>query len=225
MKKKIVVFSFCLAAFLAFLILPDISNAQSIIDSSSDKYEYGKYGLNDMLSLATWAANWILGIVGSLTLLMFIYGGFIFLTSAGSNEKVGEAKKIITAAVIGLVIVFGSAMIIKFVTSSLGISWSGKELEISSSKTTSSGLSKPTEATCTNYKSATGGGKTLGEMGFSCVDDPNSAGYCMDGLCPGSKKCCAPNCSSAGTGYSCTTDVKNKTCLDNLCKGTDKCCK
>lgn len=224
MKKKIIVFSFCLAAFLAFLILPDISHAQSIIDSSSDKYEYGKYGLNDMLSLATWAANWILGIVGSLTLLMFIYGGFIFLTSAGSNEKVGEAKKIITAAVIGLVIVFGSAMIIKFVTSSLGISWSGNELKTNSSAT-SSNLSMSTGDACTNYKSATGGGKTLGEMGFSCVDNPDSAGFCRDGLCPEGKECCAPNCSSAGAGYSCTTDVKNKTCLDNLCKGTEKCCK
>jgi isoprenylcysteine carboxyl methyltransferase (ICMT) family protein YpbQ len=57
---------------------------------------------------------------------MFIYGGFTFLISAGSSEKIGEARKIIIAAVIGLLIVFASYIIIKFVLQSLGMDWSGK---------------------------------------------------------------------------------------------------
>lgn len=225
MKKSLLVFICCLTLSILILTIPSISIAQSsIIDSSSSKYSNGDYGLNDILSLATWAANWILGIVGSLTLLVFIYGGFVFLTSAGSNEKVQDAKKIITAAIIGLFIVFASSMIIRFVSSSLGLNWNGKELITSSDKTSSGGVLKPTEATCTNYKSIRYEGKTLGELGFSCVEDQNSAGYCLDGLCPGTKKCCAPNCKSKGEEWACTQNTSGKTCVSNLCK-SGTCCK
>jgi len=131
MKKKLFCFSLCLIIALFFISLPNILNAQeSVINPNDSKYNNGDYDLNDILSLATWGAKWILGIVGSLTLVMFIYGGFVLLTSSGSTDKVGEARKIITAAAVGLVIVFGSYMIIQFVTTSLGMSWEGKELMI-----------------------------------------------------------------------------------------------
>lgn len=129
MKKKLL--SFALLFLVFSLFLPLITSAQgsgSIINPQDAKYEEGNYQLNDFISIATWAAQWILGIVGSLTLLMFIYGGFIFLISGGSKEKISEAKKIITAAVIGLIIVFASYMIIRFVVSALGMEWEGREL-------------------------------------------------------------------------------------------------
>lgn len=86
----------------------------------------GNYELNDFVVLAINASKWILGMVGSLSLIMFIYGGIIFLISGGSSEKLSQAKKIIVAAVIGLVIVFTSYLIIKFVMGTMGLSWSGK---------------------------------------------------------------------------------------------------
>lgn len=224
MRKKLLAFSLCLAISFSILLIPTISNAQdSIINDKSPKYEYGDYGLNDILGLAILAANWILGIVGSLTLLMLVYGGFVFLTSAGSNEKVGEAKKIITAAVIGLIIVFSSAMIIRFVSTSLGLSWSGEKLE-ATSRQSSGGVIKATDSTCANYTLSSG--KTAGSSGFKCVET-SSAGYCLNGLCPGESniKCCAPSCSTKGTGWSCITDTTGKTCVDYLCKGAGKCCK
>jgi len=52
---------------------------------------------------------------------MFIYGGIMFLVSAGSSEKVQQAKQIIIGAVIGLVIVFASYTIIQFVFTALEI--------------------------------------------------------------------------------------------------------
>lgn len=89
--------------------------------SGMDSATYcGDYTLNDFVKLAVLASQWILGIVGSLALVMFIYGGFMFLISSGSSDKVGQAKKIIVAAVIGLVIVFSSWLIIRFVTQAIG---------------------------------------------------------------------------------------------------------
>jgi len=56
-----------------------------------------------------------LGIVGSLALLMFIYGGFTWMTSAGSAEKVTKGKGIMVWAALGLVVIFSSYALVKFV--------------------------------------------------------------------------------------------------------------
>jgi len=59
--------------------------------------------------------NSALGIVGSLALLMFIYGGFIWLTSAGSADKVTKGKNVLIWATIGLIVIFMSYAATKFV--------------------------------------------------------------------------------------------------------------
>lgn len=56
-----------------------------------------------------------LGVVGSLALVMFIYGGIVWMTSAGNSEKVEKGKNIIVWAVIGLVVIFSSYALVKFV--------------------------------------------------------------------------------------------------------------
>jgi hypothetical protein len=80
----------------------------------------GDYRLEDFVALGIGASNWILGIVGSLSLFMFVYGGIMFLISAGASDKIGQARKIIVASVVGLIIVFSSYLIIKFVVSGIG---------------------------------------------------------------------------------------------------------
>ena len=52
------------------------------------------------------------------------------LISAGNSEKVSQAKGILTAAVIGLIIVFASYLIIQFVMQSLGVNWQGSTAPI-----------------------------------------------------------------------------------------------
>ena len=71
--------------------------------------------LNDFVIIAINISQWILGIVGSLALLFFIYGGITMIISAGSSEKVQEGKTILQNAIIGLVIVFVSWTVINFV--------------------------------------------------------------------------------------------------------------
>jgi len=88
----------------------------------------GNYTVDDFVVLLINASRIVLGLVGSLALIMFIYGGFMFLISGGSSESVGKAKKILIAAVIGLVIVFASFLIIKFVLGTMGIAWNGQKL-------------------------------------------------------------------------------------------------
>jgi hypothetical protein len=109
--------SFGLKVAAQTTILPDAPNAECPAGYTGN---CGDYGLDDFLLLGVNVAKWILGIVGSIALLFFIYGGFTFLISGGSATQVDKGKKIITGAVIGLVIVFASYLIIKFVLQAFG---------------------------------------------------------------------------------------------------------
>jgi len=64
-------------------------------------------------------AQLILGIVGGLVLLMFVYGGFTFLISGGDSAKVEKGKTIIKNALTGLVIIFFSGMLLNYAVSRL----------------------------------------------------------------------------------------------------------
>ena len=64
--------------------------------------------------------NTLFGVVGSLALVMFIYGGFLWMTSAGSSEKVKKGRDIFIWAAVGLVIVFSAYNIVRFVIQGIG---------------------------------------------------------------------------------------------------------
>lgn len=91
------------------------SCAQAALVVSNDP----AYDLNSFVVVGLQVANYILGIVGALTLLMFIYGGFTWILSGGSSDKVQKGKDIILGAVVGLVIVFSSYMIVSYVTNNI----------------------------------------------------------------------------------------------------------
>ncbi|OGH91471.1 MAG: hypothetical protein A2534_00495 [Candidatus Magasanikbacteria bacterium RIFOXYD2_FULL_39_9] len=54
----------------------------------------------------------MLGIIGGLTLLMFVYGGFRWLTSAGNPEKVKSGSQTMIWAVIGVMLVLASYILL-----------------------------------------------------------------------------------------------------------------
>ena len=126
MKNKKLICFFVLLFFCFLIFSANFCLAQALLeDSSQVKYEgsleEGDFTLNDFVRVGMRVTEIILGIVGSLALLMFIYGGLMFIISSGNSEKVTKAKEIIIGAVIGLVIVFTSYMIIQFTMDALGI--------------------------------------------------------------------------------------------------------
>ena len=64
----------------------------------------------------------ILTLVGSLALLMFVYGGLVWMTAAGNKEKVSKGKDILIWATIGMAVIFSSYAMVKFVLQGLGVS-------------------------------------------------------------------------------------------------------
>ena len=59
--------------------------------------------------------NAALTLVGVIALGTMVYGGFRWMTAAGSEEQAGEAKRILTAGVIGLIIIIISWAVVNFV--------------------------------------------------------------------------------------------------------------
>lgn len=63
----------------------------------------------------------LMGILGALALLVFVYGGFKWLAAAGNEEHIKEGTQAMLWAVIGIFIIFGSYAIIKLIYTGLGI--------------------------------------------------------------------------------------------------------
>lgn len=50
----------------------------------------------------------IIGVIGAIALLYFIYGGYLLLTSQGNAEMIRKGKETLIWAVLGLAVIFGS---------------------------------------------------------------------------------------------------------------------
>ena len=57
--------------------------------------------------------------LGIIAVVIILYGGFVWLTAAGNEEKVGKAKKVLAAGIIGLIIILAAFLIIDFVVSNV----------------------------------------------------------------------------------------------------------
>jgi len=57
--------------------------------------------------------------LGLIAVAIILYGGFKWMTAAGNDEKVDEAKKLIGAGIVGLIIIVAAYSIVTFVIANL----------------------------------------------------------------------------------------------------------
>lgn len=72
---------------------------------------------NQLATLVNKIINLFSIVVGAVSVIMIIYGGFKYITSGGSDDGTKAAKNTILYALVGLVIVLISQTIVKFVFS------------------------------------------------------------------------------------------------------------
>ncbi len=60
-----------------------------------------------------------LSFLGTIFLILTIYGGFLWMTAGGSTDQTTKAKGLITNSVIGLIIILSAYAITSFVTNQL----------------------------------------------------------------------------------------------------------
>ena len=95
-----------------YLFGGNVTNVQKLSEQSG-------LGLQDPRETAAKVVNVILGFLGIIAVVLILIAGFLWMTAAGSEEKIATAKKLMSAGVIGLVIVLAAFGIARFVISSM----------------------------------------------------------------------------------------------------------
>ncbi len=78
----------------------------------STKTNGDRQGIINIKELVGKSLTVVLGVMGSVALAAFVFGGYMFLTSAGNDEKVRTGTNAILYSTIGLFIIFGAYAIL-----------------------------------------------------------------------------------------------------------------
>jgi hypothetical protein len=108
-------------AFLVFIFAPVFIFAQSAFAQTGNP-DFGiNYAQNlnladrDPREAAVNLVKLIMTFLGIIAVVIILLGGFKWMTAAGNEDKVAEAKKLIGAGIIGLVIILSAFLIVNFV--------------------------------------------------------------------------------------------------------------
>ena len=123
MTKKQFVKGLVGAALAASMVLPMVAFAQGPLTPgeilpNTIAPELGQQEQDLRVTIAR-IIRTAMSLLGIVAVLIVLYGGFRMMTAAGSDEQVGEAKKIIFAGIVGLIIILTAYAIASFVINSL----------------------------------------------------------------------------------------------------------
>ncbi|MCF7860200.1 pilin, partial [Patescibacteria group bacterium] len=118
MRRKLLLFLMPLLVMIG-LGLATFAWAQNIDVGVNEIGNVIKLSATDPRIIIARIINIVLLFLGVIAVGLIIYAGFIWMTSAGNDEKVEEAKKILKNAVIGLIIILSSWGIATFILNRL----------------------------------------------------------------------------------------------------------
>lgn len=121
--KKIIIFAFISAFFLSLAICPALAQDNFLDLSNQEGFKNnevpGALGQTgdpvDVRTMASRIINIALSFLGIIFFILTVYAGFKWMTASGNEDQVNEAKKLLTQAVIGLLIVLASYSISVFI--------------------------------------------------------------------------------------------------------------
>ncbi len=123
MKK--ILFSLVLAILVApmfMLTVAPVSAADDTVLWGNQKdvvSETINLGNQDPRVMAANVINIMLGFLGIIAVMIILLGGFKWMTAGGNEDKVGEAKALMAAGVIGMIIILASWSLGSFMVDSI----------------------------------------------------------------------------------------------------------
>ena len=113
MKKALI------AVFLfALVLMPAVALAQPNLGLN----EFGnqtQLGTKSLTATIASIINVAMGLLGMVVVILILAGGFMWMTAAGSEEKITKAKGLIFGGIIGLAVILSAYAIAQFVVGSL----------------------------------------------------------------------------------------------------------
>ena len=127
MKKSLFTFlgMLVLINLLSFALTPSIVSAdirddiEYQLEPVGDVYGQDDFDEDSLAETIAYVIQVVLGFLGIIFIILIIYAGFVWMTSAGNEEKISKAKKTLIAAIIGITIVLLAYAITGFVINSL----------------------------------------------------------------------------------------------------------
>lgn len=107
-----------LVGILALTLLPAAVGAQTL-DLGLGYAQATGLGTQDVRETISNVIRAAMGLLGIVCVIIILYGGFLYMTSAGEKEKTEKARKVIMAGVIGLVIIVSAYAISAFIIDAL----------------------------------------------------------------------------------------------------------
>ena len=105
-------------ALLLLMLVPVVAFAADLPEAGALPENSG-LPETDLPSFIGTIIQWILGIIGVILIALFVYGGFTYATSAGSQDKIDTGKKIMMYAIIGIVIIVIAFVLTDYIISAL----------------------------------------------------------------------------------------------------------
>lgn len=98
-----------------FLIPAALSLPLAALAAGSDVSLPNPIACDNLICLFLSVIRLVLAAIGLFGLVMFIWGGFLMLTSGGNEEQIKKGKETLTWASLGIVVVLGSWVLLRYV--------------------------------------------------------------------------------------------------------------
>lgn len=121
MSKRAKNFIIFFALVITIFAITDFALAADLWGGQEGAVEsaLGLGGVKDPRVVAASIIRLALGFLGIIALGLIIYAGFLWMTSAGNEQKIEQAKKTLKNALIGLIIILASFGIVSFIINKL----------------------------------------------------------------------------------------------------------
>jgi hypothetical protein len=115
----LLIFAFQLAGLIFLFVMPEPSLAAEVAEKNfipqvtiDDNFEAGTATTPSIANYIKAIYTYAIGIVGILAAVVLMFGGVLWITAGGNNERISNAKSWIAASLSGLVLALCSYMIL-----------------------------------------------------------------------------------------------------------------